>query len=190
MPKNTANALLHPNKSARAVIRPYLALWLLIVDGLIIHRKNMRNHLQHSATTNTQIMKRAGTRSGATLVEALIAVALFAGFITGACKLIVAQRMLADTARAHYTAANIAKNRMELVRSFDFDQISSMSEDAVVIDEKGIPRTLGNFSRTTAVTWVDTNLYALAITVKVRNQKTLEFDGTGQVLNTYISKHL
>ncbi|VGO19156.1 type IV pilus modification PilV family protein [Pontiella sulfatireligans] len=134
--------------------------------------------------------KKHKSRSGTTLVEALIALALFAFFTTGACKLIVTQRMTLDLARDYYTAANIAKNRMELARTFDFDQIQGLNETALSVDKNGFPAVRGAFSRTTTIGTIGTNLYEFAVTVRVRNRKTLEFSGDGQSISTYIAKHL
>jgi len=123
-------------------------------------------------------------------VEALLALTLFAGFTMGAAKLLVVNRKLLDMARARYTAANIAKNRMELVRTFDFAQILELNETAITVDAKGIPLEEGYFRRVTDVSLLATNLCELAITVEVKNRKTLAFDTEGETITTYVAKHL
>ena len=133
---------------------------------------------------------RSRNRAGTTLLESLIAMAIFAVFTTGSCKLLVSHRKLLDMARDHYTAANIAKNRMELLRTFDYEQIPALAEGPIRTDENGIPSTLGHFSRITTVNTLSTNLYELAITVKIQNRKTLAFDKAEQTINTYIAKKL
>ena len=102
----------------------------------------------------------------------------------------VAQRKVLDTARAQYTAANIAKNRMELIRSFDFEQMPDFSETEIIVDKNGLPSVNGSFCRVTDIISLQTNLYSLAINVKVKNRKTLEFDGAGQSISTQVAKHL
>jgi len=137
-----------------------------------------------------QGLEKIRNRAGATLVEALLAMAIFAVFTIGACKLLVSQRKLLDIARDHYTAANIAKNRMELLRTFDFEQIPQLAEDPVRIDGNGIPSTIGHFTRSTIINPLSTNLYELAITVQIQNRKTLEFDTAEETISTYVALHL
>ncbi len=129
-------------------------------------------------------------RSGATLIEAILAVTIFAAFMTGTSKVLVSQKKVLDMARDHYTAANLAKNRMELLRTFDFNQIPALNETAIRIDNNGIPSTEGHFIRTTTINTITTNLYEMAITVKIQNRKTLAFDTAEQTINTYVAKHL
>ncbi|MCF7864854.1 MAG: prepilin-type N-terminal cleavage/methylation domain-containing protein [Kiritimatiellales bacterium] len=128
--------------------------------------------------------------AGSTFIEALVAMSIFAIFITGACQLLVSHRKIMDMARDHYTAANIAKNRLELVRTFDFDQIPQLTESAIVVNDAGIASTQGHFRRSTTVNTLNTNLYELAITVKIKDRKTLVFNETGETISTYVAMHL
>ena len=125
-----------------------------------------------------------------TIVETLVALGIFAVFSTGACKLLLSHRKISDMARAHYTAINIAKNRMELVRTFDFGQVDDFIEDAVVVNSSGTPSTDGNYRRTTAVSNVSSNLMELTVTVDIRNRQTLIFNPANQQLNTYFANYL
>lgn len=134
--------------------------------------------------------KHSKSRAGATIVEALVALSIFAVFSVGACKLLTSHRRIMDMARDHYTAVNLAKDRMELARTFEFDQLPELAEDKLIIDESGIPKTYGHYRRTTQVTMVASNLYQLAITVDIQNRKTLKFAPMEQSINTYIAKHL
>ena len=93
-------------------------------------------------------------------------------------------------ARDHYTAANIAKNRMELIRTFDFDQIPQLAETAVRVNDSGVAATDGHFRRLTTINVLNTNLYELAITVQIQDRKTLAFSESEETINTYISMHL
>ena len=140
---------------------------------------------------NTQAtLKRNGSRTGITLVETIVALTILAVFTTGVCKLLLSHRMASDMARAHYTAINIAKNRLELVRTFDFDQVGNFIEDQVVVDASGIPSSAGNYRRTTQINSISDNLLELTVTVDLRNRKTLEFTPAKEVLNTYFARYL
>jgi prepilin-type N-terminal cleavage/methylation domain-containing protein len=129
-------------------------------------------------------------RAGMTLVESLIAITLLAIFMTGTCKLLVSHRKLLDMARDRYTAANIAKDRLELVRTLDFDQIPELNETAIQVDNSGVPSVQGHFQRATTISTLNTNLYKVVIAVAIQNRKTLAFDTSEETLNTYVSKHL
>jgi prepilin-type N-terminal cleavage/methylation domain-containing protein len=129
-------------------------------------------------------------RSGMTMVETLVALTLLAVFTSGACKLLLTHRKVSDMARAHYTAINIAKNRMELVRTFDYGQVNNFLETDVIVDTSGVPDTEGNYRRTTAVNPVSGNLLELVVTVDLRNRKTLVFNPANEVLTTYFANYL
>lgn len=133
---------------------------------------------------------RSRKRAGSTFIEALVAMSIFAVFITGACQLLISHRQILDMARDHYTAANIAKNRMELIRTFDFDQIPQLAETAVRVNDSGVAATDGHFRRLTTINVLNTNLYELAITVQIQDRKTLAFSESEETINTYISMHL
>lgn len=139
----------------------------------------------------TGINRKSGkSRAGIALVEALVSLSLLAVFLTGAMKLLISHNELSDTARAHYTAINIAKNRMELIRTFDFGQVDSFLEDKVNIDASGLPSTLGDFRRSTQVSNVSSNLLELSVIVEIRDRKTLAFSGSQEKLNTYFAEYL
>jgi prepilin-type N-terminal cleavage/methylation domain-containing protein len=129
-------------------------------------------------------------RAGMTLVETLVALSLLASFSTGACMILVSHRKVADMARGHYTAINIAKNRMELVRTFDYGQVNDFLEDKVIIDSSGVPDNEGNYRRSTEVSNVSSNLLELKITVDMRNRETLIFNPANEILTTYFADYL
>ena len=128
--------------------------------------------------------------SGMTVVETLVALTIFALFTTGACKLLMSHRQVSDMARAHYTAINIAKNRLELVRTFDFDQVDEFIESNVIVDESGLPDVNGYYRRSTEIDNVSSNLLELTVTVDIRNRRTLQFNPANQSLSTYFAKYL
>lgn len=129
-------------------------------------------------------------KRGSSLVEVMVALTIFAVLIASSCKVLLATRTTLDLARDHYTASNIAKDRVELVRTLDFNQIPELEEDMLIIDKRGIPSDQGHFRRTTIVSMVSSNLFEVAVTVGIQNRKTLDFSSSEQTINTYISKHL
>lgn len=104
--------------------------------------------------------------------------------------ILVSHRKVADMARGHYTAINIAKNRMELVRTFNYGQVNDFLEDKVIIDSSGVPDDDGNYRRSTEVSNVSSNLLELTVTVDLRNRITLAFNPANEVLTTYFAKYL
>lgn len=153
-------------------------------------KKTMNDHTTKSTASLPALGIPSNKRAGSTLIEALVAMSIFAVFIAGTSQLLVSYRSILDLARSHYTAANIAKNRMELVRTFDFDQIPQLTETGITVNDSGIPSVLGHFRRSTTISTLNTNLYELAITVQVQDRKTLAFDDSGETLSTFISLHL
>ena len=142
------------------------------------------------ATKGSRSLGQSKKCAGVTFVETIVALSLFAVFTTGACKLLLSHRKVSDMAREHYTAINIAKNRMELVRTFDFGQVDDFTEDNVMVDSSGTPDTEGYFRRTTEVSNVSSNLVEITITVDIRNRKTLVFNPANEVLSTYFAEYL
>lgn len=130
------------------------------------------------------------SRAGIALVESLVALTLLAVFLAGATKILLSHHEMSDMARAHYTAINIAKNRMELVRTFDFGQVDDFLEDKVIVDSSGTPSTLGNYRRSTQVSSVSANLLELAVVVEIRDRKNLSFNGKQEYLTTYFAQYL
>jgi type II secretory pathway pseudopilin PulG len=129
-------------------------------------------------------------RAGMTIVETMVALVVLAVFITGTCNLLMSYRKMSDMARGHYTAINIAKNRMELVRTFDYGQLNNFIEDDVIVDASGLADAEGLYRRTTEISNVSSNLMELKITVDLRNRESLEFNPANEQLSTYFAKYL
>lgn len=141
----------------------------------------------------TAIQRKAShrhNRSGLSIVEVLVALVLFALFLAGASKALLSNRALADITREHYTAVNIAKNRTELARTFDFNTLPEFSEDQQLVDLSGEPLDgdTGRYRRTTVVALTN-NVAELTVTVEIRNHKTLEFEGSQEQIKTFIAFH-
>ena len=130
---------------------------------------------------------------GATVVEAIVALVIFATFIAGATQVILAHRQLSDKARAHYTAINLAKNHVEQVRNMrraDYAQILAMTENGVQVNAEGDPdSTNGKFRRTTTITVGTNNIYRLEIEVmvEIKNPITLAFEGENEHVKSYMA---
>ena len=130
---------------------------------------------------------RFGSRDGVTVVEVVVAVVILSMCIGGLCRLVLKARETSDQARSHYQAANIAKNRLERIKTFDFDQIEEFEEDEVLVDTSGSPVANSNFRRTTTVTLERYNLKNVRVEVGIRNPVSREFDGEEETIQTYIA---
>lgn len=129
-------------------------------------------------------------KDGITLVEVLVAILIFTICIGGMCRLGVSVRETSDRARDHYTAINIAKSRLERVKTFEFDQLPYFVENEVRVDENGTPDTDGLFRRSTTVTDVKSNLRNVTVSVEMLNRVTLAFDGEDESIMSYVADFL
>jgi len=126
--------------------------------------------------------------AGVVMVEALVSLVLFAIFITGGCKLLLAHRQLTDMARAHYTAANIAKNHLELIRSFDYSQRGDFAETGILVNEAGLVDSSRRFRRNTVYNPASSNIIEIAVIVEIMDRKTLDFTGRSETLRSYYAE--
>jgi len=136
--------------------------------------------------------KRNRRKSGSSIIETLFALSLLATFISGAGKSIMMTNQLSDTAQAHYTAINIAKNQVEQVRNLrrsEFEQILALQESGVRIDETGRIDPNGHFRRSTTITKDSLNDYLIEVYVKIeiQNRVSRSFTGEQEVLRSYIA---
>lgn len=144
---------------------------------------------------NRPRIDRSGKRSGMSIIETVVALFLFALFIGGACRVILAQRQVADKARYHYAAINIAKNRIEQVRNMrraSYSQIFSMRELGTRVDANGDPLPgRGKFRRQTTITATSIpELLEVEVRVFIQNPITLEFETEEQHVSSYMAKLL
>lgn len=91
-------------------------------------------------------------QKGATLVEVLGAVLVFMIGIAALLGVFYSSVAMADRAQYSYTAYNIAKNRLESLRAFNFADLSVANETASLVDENGVADPDGKYSRMTTVT--------------------------------------
>lgn len=129
------------------------------------------------------------SRAGSSIVEALCSLVVFALFITGATKLLMTHRRMTDMAQSHYLAANIAKNRLELVRSFEYEERDRFGEDKVRVNSVGLPDETGDYRRSTLFFPTGNNVVELVVAVEIKNRKTLAFDGRNETLKSYFAYH-
>ncbi len=129
-------------------------------------------------------------KQGGTIVETLVALVLFATFIGGAGRVILSHRQVADQARHHYIAINVAKNQIEQVRhlrSSDYQQIYDMQEENTRVNNEGETDEAGKFTRTTTINFINADLLEVVVTVNIQNPVTLTFDES-ETVQSYIAK--
>ncbi len=153
----------------------------------------IRNSMMNSEKTKSRKQSpssiRNRNREGLSLIETIVAVLVFAIVISGSCGLIVQGKQLSDIARAHYTAVNLCKNRLEKARTFDFDQLDLFAEANVVVNASGSPDYRAQYRRSTTVTEINSNLVQFNVVVEIRNRVTLAFDGEQETLSSYIANY-
>ena len=142
-------------------------------------------------------MKRRGN-SGVALLEVIIALTVFMLCVAGIAALILAAKEISDKARDHYTAANIAKNRLEragiYARPGQLSQVFLMAvgDSNAPVDMSGAdaPASSAPFRRTTTVSWKPgcTNLVMITVTVDIRNRRNLSFSGEKESLTSYLTE--
>ena len=132
-------------------------------------------------------MCKGGENSGFTLVEVMVAILILGLCMGGLCQLAANARQLSDMARSHYTAINIAKNRLERAKTVEYDELQFLTENDVVIDASGRADSTGNYRVNTSVSQSQTNLMELVVTVGMRNPLSLAFEGEGESIQTYVA---
>ena len=127
-----------------------------------------------------------------TLIELLVAMSVLAIFTIGAAKMITMITRNTDTARQHYQAINLAKDRVERARTLPFSTIEELTEGApgTRIDNMGYTDQYGLFQRQTAINTVTNGLKEITVSVWLLNRKTHRFDGIPQTLQSYIADML
>ena len=121
----------------------------------------------------TRNVTRRVQRSGFTLLETLMTLFLLMVILAGAYRVMVGAADLSRSARHHYLAINLAKNRLERARNFAYGDLSLLAENNVVIDDNGTPDTAGTFRRSTVVTTnYAPNLTKITVSVGMKNRRT------------------
>lgn len=162
---------------------------LVLQNMIVMSNDNGINGLRKSAHRNA-------SRQGLTLIETLIAIFLLGLFVAGSVRVLTVLRRSSDMSRLNYQAINIAKDRIERVRAFDFHQLDAANEQGTLLGD-------GLFRRSTIITnaFVNDNvsppavittntptgLKQISVIVETLNQRTRRFDGPQQTLNTMIA---
>ena len=114
-------------------------------------------------------MKAIFTNSrGVALVETMIAVLLFGIALIGILDLSAQSILMGKRSNLSYTAYNLAKNRLETLKTLSFGDIASADETDTLLDENGVPDDEGTFKRNTTVTTSyggDARLTSVTVTV-------------------------
>lgn len=126
--------------------------------------------------------------AGMTLVETVVAMCLLGLFLAGACQLVVATGRTCDRARVRYTAISLAKNRLERVSLFPFDQVELCAHGALVMNRHGVPTYRGDYRLSTKVSTYGPHLKEVVVTVDILNRRTYCFDGETQEIATLVAR--
>jgi Tfp pilus assembly protein PilV len=105
---------------------------------------------------------------GTTLLEVMASVMLFMIGIAAILSVILQSMSMAKRGEYAYTAYNMAKSRLETLKSMSFADLSSAAETDTRLDNDGVPDVDGDFRRSTAVTTSytgDSNLASATVTV-------------------------
>lgn len=133
--------------------------------------------------------RRATRRSGVSLVETMVALAIFAAAMGAIYRLALSSSRASHHARDHYAAANIAKSRLEAGKARGHPQAMSMTETNSVVDSSGFSATDGRFRRTTTINTNVAEAIDMTVVVDVRNRRTGLFDGGAQQASLRIVKY-
>jgi len=133
------------------------------------------------------MQKRKSRQEGVSLVEVVVALLVFSMCVAGICRLISMGRQGSDNARAHYTAINVAKNRIERVKTFEFPQIELFAQNNVTVNRSGGVDVNGDYRMTTTVSSITNNLKEVVVRVDIRNKISRQFDGENESIRTYIA---
>ena len=126
-----------------------------------------------------RIFRLLRSERGLSLTENMMAVAIILIVLTGVMTAQL-QSMSAGKRAAHaYTAYQIAKNRIETLKSFSFSDAASAGETSTYVDDNGTPDPEGNFIRSTTVTASyngDANLLQAVVSVyyKIKNTQSAQ----------------
>ena len=130
-------------------------------------------------------------RRGMTLAEVVVATFLILLVMGSAYALIVRSSEMSRSARRHYIAISLAKNRLERARNFLYNDLKLMAETDLTVNDNGNPDPEGRFRRTTTVNPAfATNLTEVIVTVKIRNPHTGLFTPDNETIRTLFTEYL
>lgn len=111
-----------------------------------------------------------------TLIESLIAIFLLSLFVAGSVQVLNSVRRSADLSRMHFQALNMAKDRVERIRTFSFSQLGLAAESGVRLNQYGRIDAEGMFRRSTTVETQTNGLKKIVVRVEILNPRSRKFD--------------
>lgn len=136
-------------------------------------------------------MANAVKRQGFTLVEAVISAAILVIVIAGSYSVLTLSSKMIRSSRDHYIAINISRARMERVRNFRYNQLSTLAETNALIDDKGNPDTSGYYRRSTLIqTNYAPGLTKVEVRTDIRDLRTLTFSGENESVACLFTEYL
>lgn len=125
------------------------------------------------------------------MVEALVSIVLLALVIAGSYSLIIQSSGAIRSARNHYLAVNIGKDRVERARNFAYNQLYLLAESLVIVDENGNPANGGSYRRTTSInTNYQPNLTLVSVQTDIRNRKSNTFKDDSETVSGLFTEYL
>ena len=91
-------------------------------------------------------------KNGVTLIEVMGSVLVFSIGIAALMAVYWQAGTSSRRADNAYTAYNLAKNRLEGLKSVSFSDLSSAAESTIVVNKDGVADASGTFTRSTTVT--------------------------------------
>jgi len=126
-----------------------------------------------------------------TLVEVVVSIFLIVLVMGSSYVMVVKASELSRSARRHYIAISLAKNRLERARNFLYNDLKLMAEDNLTVNDNGVSDPAGRFRRTTTVnTNYAANLTEVIVTVKIRNPNTGLFTPDNETIRTLFTEYL
>lgn len=136
-------------------------------------------------------MMRGSAKSGFTLTEAVISMVLLAMVITGSYAVVTQSSAMILAARNHYVAINIARARFERIRNFAYDQLTTLAETNLVVDDSGNASPNGFFRRTTTIqTNYQPGLTKIEVRTDIRDTRTLLFMSENESVACLFTEYL
>lgn len=115
---------------------------------------------------------------GITLVEVIVSVVLVIIVLVSLIAAVIQGSVLSRRMDMIYTASSLAQRRIDLLKRFNFDQLSAAAETDIRMDADGTVNPSGNYVRTTEIdTEFDDNPYLAKIKVSVKKIK-VNIDGS------------
>lgn len=116
----------------------------------------LKNHFSHRPQRGAQRRACAGAATVGrtrrfTIVEILCVFACVGVIFAAASELLVFSLWMQDHMDARLTATDLAKNRLERLRTLDYDDLDEMGEFHVRVNAEGTPDGAGGYYRTTVV---------------------------------------